>query len=846
MNPIHTLLHSLQALDRRAEWWRRRPLFSLLAGLISGVLVAISTTLSPALIGCVLLATVAAGWPWPYPHLRGCYRLLLTGLILSHASLSWQQRALPPNHIAHLLPSLVRQRIQIEGELDRPVDARHNRQYIFVRLQRLSGPNGWQSVSGRVRLKLHATGVDLLPGDRIRIEQLRLYPVRNYENPGRFDFRAHMHRQGIYAVGGVSRLKRLHLLERPPQWRLDRRFAQWRQDLFKHIQTNLKPPADAVLAATVLGQRGALTPDIEEAFRAAGLAHLLVVSGLHVGFVVLASLISLRTLGRYLRSWAPRAWVPAWRPTPTAALLSMTPLLFYCSLVGWKVSTTRAAIMAGSYLLALAVSRQQAPLQAVSLAAVIVLLLDPAALTTLGFQLSFVAVASILLAFQRFSPQRVPGWRRPLYSGALATIAAFIGTLPLLASAFHTIPIYSPLTNLILLPLISFLVPAGLIALLLTSLWPTAASIAWAPLEPLLNGLAAVAQAIAARPEALYHTAAPPFAISLGYYGLLLSVLLMSRERGRHRWRRLTFSLCTLLILGGVGWEYLTSRPNQLRITFLDVGTGDAILIQTPEGHNLLVDGGGTYNGQFDIGARVVAPVLWAYHIGRFDLMALTHMHPNHARGLASLFRLFGAQHLLTNGSPIYSDYLQDMIALATRRGTRLHTASTGPRYWQWGRLQLTILAPPSHASPHPWQPPTENDRSLVLRLQYGKFRFLLTGDIQHATEQWLTAHMGDLRADVLHVPHHGSRTSTHPGFIQRVQPEAAIITAGAGNPYGHPHPRVLATLDRYNVRVFRTDRHGAITITSDGTGYQIDTFVPTNPSVAPRPVRIPPPFSPE
>ncbi|PON12611.1 hypothetical protein C2W62_38700 [Candidatus Entotheonella serta] len=169
----------------------------------------------------------------------------------------------------------------------------------------------------------------LLPGDRIRVEKLRLHPVRNFQNPGRFDFRTHMHRQGIYAVGGISRPERVRLLERPQHWRLDRLFAQWRQDLLQHIRDHLSSPADAVLAAIVLGQHGALTPDIERDFRAAGLAHLLVVSRLHVGFIVLASFVSLRTLLRYLRSWAPRSWLPAWRPTPTAALLSMTPLLFY-------------------------------------------------------------------------------------------------------------------------------------------------------------------------------------------------------------------------------------------------------------------------------------------------------------------------------------------------------------------------------------------------------------------------------------------------------------------------------------------------------------------------------------
>jgi competence protein ComEC len=235
----------------------------------------------------------------------------------------------------------------------------------------------------------------------------------------------------------------------------------------------------------------------------------------------------------------------------------------------------------------------------------------------------------------------------------------------------------------------------------------------------------------------------------------------------------------------------------------------------------------------------VVAPVLWQRFIRRLDLMAMTHTHSNHARGLVSLLRLFPSPHVLTNGSPFNTDYLREFRTLCTSRGTQLHTAQTGPRHWQWGDVQLTVLAPPGATHPHltTWQPPTENDRSLVIRLQYGATRILLTGDIGHATERWLMTHVDDLRADILQIAHHGSRTSTLSAFVERVQPQVGIISTGAGNPYGHPHPQVLATLQQHNVRLFRTDHHGAITITTDGTSYDIAPYRPDHP---PLPIRIP------
>ena len=354
-------------------------------------------------------------------------------------------------------------------------------------------------------------------------------------------------------------------------------------------------------------------------------------------------------------------------------------------------------------------------------------------------------------------------------------------------------------------------------------LWPALAPWVFAPLAVLLSGLHALVQGVAALPGAQIHVAAPSALMLIAYYGLLGRVLSASRRRSCRLWA----GVWSVLLLAGIAWQYIEARPQHLRITFLDVGTGDAILVQAPGNHTLLIDGGGTYDGRFDIGTNVVAPVLWQRYIRRFDLMALTHMHPNHARGLERLFQRFPTRHLLTNGSPLQGGYLQELATTAAQRGTPIHTAQTGPRQWQWGQLQLTVLSPPAALPGRDpdWQPPTENDRSLVLRLQYGAFRILLTGDIQHATERWLLTQDIDLQADILQVPHHGSRTSTSPAFVQRVQPQVGIISAGAGNPYGHPHARVLDVLEKQHVRVFRTDRHGAVTIISDGTSYRVRPF---------------------
>jgi competence protein ComEC len=755
------------------------------------------------------------------------------GLLLTHLCAVWQGRAVPLDHIADLPATHSSQPLTVEGVLDRPIESQGNRQRLYLRVQRYEGPQGWQQASGLVRLSVYTDSLTFLPGDRLRVSRLRLRAVRGFQNPGAFDFQRFMQRQGITTVGSVSDPRRISLQQRPPGFFLPRLMEQWRQQLHAHIRTTLVPPYDGMFLAMILGHRGQLTPAVEEVFRRTGTTHLLVVSGLNVGFIAWTFLLLWRTCLREVRCRLPRAWLPGWRPTPLARILLLPPLLLYWALVGWQVSVTRAALMLGSAILALALGRPQEIWQALLLAAALILLLDPTALFMPGFQLSFVAVASLLLASRLTVPAPPAAsigqrWRHRLTGYVILSSAAFFGTLPILASLFHTISLWSIPANLLLVPLAGMLVPAGVLALALVSLWPGLSAVVLSPFALALRWMLQLTAALADLPGAQLYVPAPSWGMLLGYYGSL-GVLLWRPRRGR----LLAISTCAAVFIVALSWQYLETRTRQLRVTFLDVGSGDAIFVQTPGNHTLLIDGGGSHDGHFDIGRQVIAPFLWDRYVRRFDLLALTHPEANHARGLVSVLQLFPTIHLLTNGTPLTAPYLSDLRTADRRWGTQAHTALDGQREWQWERLRLTVLAPPSREEQRqtPWQPPTENDRSLVLRLQYGSVRLLCTGDIQHFTERWLLAHRRDLRADILQIPHHGSKTSTLPAFVQHVRPQVAVISLGAGNTYGHPHPHVLGVLSTQGVPVFRTDRHGAVTITSDGTQFQVVPFRPYRPA---------------
>ena len=824
---------AVQRLEGCAAGVRERPLLCVAAGLLGGS--ALNATIGlpvPWLAG--LLSAIGLGLlpRWPCADAQRCCRLAFLGLALTFLHLGWLGLPLSPDHVSHKLPDRPERR-HVEGVIDRAVESRGDRQLVYLRLRRLQRlEQPWESVSGVIRISVHAGSLPYQPGDVIRVSRLRLHRPRTAGNPGAFDFRGLMQRRGIHAVGGVTKSERLQLLRRADGFGLARAMERWRQRLRAEVSNHLSGPYDAVFLAIVLGHKGALPADVQADFRAAGVAHLLVVSGLHVGFVAAATLFGWRQPLRTVRSRLPRAWLPGWRPTPLAAMLSLPLVLLYGSLVGWRVPTLRAALMIGSYLLALCIERRSDARYALVLAAVLIVLVDPWAFADVGFRLSFAAVAAILLATAAvLKPYQTPPdmgqrMRRYLLTYVTASAAAYLGTLPILMQAFHTVPTFGVLANLLLLPLAGLLVPAGMLTLGLLVLWPTAASAVFSVLAYPLSWLVSLTALVADLPNAQFHLASPSALMIAAYYGALASFVFAGR------WpKRLAYAgACALMLMLSTGWQILEARSDRLRVTFLDVGTGDAILVQAPGNHNLLIDGGGTYDGRFDVGARVVAPVLWDRHIRRLDLVALTHPHPNHARGLVSVLRLLPTEHLLTNGTPLRHDYLSDLLTAGERWNTRHHTALSGTREWRWGDLRLTVLSPPSVAEQArmPWNPKSENDRSLVMLLQYGGVRILLTGDIQHATEHWLAArYRDDLRADVMHIPHHGSKTSPLPDFVRHVRPRDGIISLGAGNPYGHPHPRVLNTLSEQHVRVWRTDVHGAVTVSTDGSTYEILTHHP-------------------
>ncbi|NCT84749.1 MAG: DNA internalization-related competence protein ComEC/Rec2 [Comamonadaceae bacterium] len=606
----------------------------------------------------------------------------------------------------------------------------------------------------------------LTAGERWRFTA-RLKRAHGLANPGGFDAELWLFEQGLRASGVVRAAQRL---QAAPWWELDAA----RQRLRRAIQAHVADPGMAgVLAALSLGDQNAIERADWALFRDTGVAHLLSVSGLHVT----------------LFAWLAAAAVgPLWRrsgrlclrlPAPMAARwLGVAAALGYALFSGLGVPAQRTVLMLAAV----------AGLQSVGLrwpwplvllgAAVVVTAVDPWALMQPGFWLSFGAVGLLMAA----GGEPAAGWRARLKAALRTQAIATVGLAPLSLICFAQLSAVGLLANLLAIPLISFVItPLALLGGLAPPLWTLAA---W-----LVQGLLAWLKLLLALPGAVWWLpAAPVWAQGLALLGAVLMVL-------RLPWRlRGAGLLMTLPLL----WPAVP-RPAQGEFELLaaDIGQGNAVLVRT-RGHALLFDAGPTYAPGADAGERVLLPLLRSLGIRRLDLLLLSHRDGDHVGGAATLLQALAVSELRSSLEPGHA-------LLKAGPPARRCEAGQG---WTWDGVRFELLHPlPAHyaAGLKP------NDLSCVLRITAASGRrALLAGDLEAGQERGLVEREADLRADLLLVPHHGSKTSSSAELLDAVRPAVGLVQAGYRSRFGHPAPAVLARYQAAGIAVLASPSCGA------------------------------------
>jgi competence protein ComEC len=562
----------------------------------------------------------------------------------------------------------------------------------------------------------------------------------------------------------------------------------------------------AVVAAVLIGDRAGLSADVRQRLQIAGTYHVIVISGGHVALLVALCVFVVRL---------------AIRPPRASAIVALVMVLAYGAVVTGGPSVTRAVLGACVYLtlgLAGVVPRAR---HVLALVALVVTVVDPVTVLDIGAWLSFGATLGIVLDAGRCARwlsaplQRMPVAPRAIATGLAGLLAATLCVeavlLPVTASAFGRISLAGLGLNFVAVPAMAVAQGAGLATAIFSGWWAEAARCAGYVAHVAVRVLVGSADLVRVAPWVSWRV--PPSGVIwvMAYYGGLALAL----HAGRRRGVRLAGAAAALLACGIIttGPAVGRARPQVgwLRMTMLDVGQGDAIAVQFPGGHSLLVDAGGT-SDSFDIGSRVVTPALWALGVRRLDWLAVTHPDLDHIGGARSVAADLAPREIW-EGVPVP----------ANREWQRLRAAAR-VRGMVWRRLQagdsldvdgtrIEVLHPPVPD----WERQTpRNDDSLVLEVTYGDVELLLTGDVGHEFEDH--PDLGPLRPlRILKVAHHGSATSSAAAFLGAFRPELALVSAGEANPFGHPVPRVLARLAAVGAEVFRTDRDGAIAVETDG-----------------------------
>tara|TARA_Y100000034_G_scaffold21881_1_gene25198 strand:- start:52516 stop:54846 length:2331 start_codon:yes stop_codon:yes gene_type:complete len=638
------------------------------------------------------------------------------------------------------------------------------------------------------------THQDISVGMRIAVRG-QFHIIQGPRNPGEFDFKFFYGKKGVFGRCYLEDGEKVEILES------NINFIQRTQNSIRNLFYNKIGDGFGLLTALILGDKSSVDPEVREDFTDTGVIHILAVSGLHVGYV----LIILMVIANLFR--LPWGW---------DRLLIILGLFFFCLLTGGKPSVIRASLMAGIYILTPIVNRQGNLWNTVFFSAFLILLYDPLYIIDLGFVFSYTAVLSIITfydLFQKILPEhlRVKAIKsKPvqfIYGLFLVSLSAQIGTLPITAYYFDRIPIISLIANVIIVPIVGILVAVGFSILFL----------GWVPFIGDLIGQSAwfitkvitwLADIFSGVPFAFIETHGISLFWILMYFFLLITILFLLMPKFRK------YSLIGgLTIIAMMTWKIGASWAF-LDVIYLDVGQGDAILVRTPENKTLLIDGGQRF-GKRDYGTQVVNPVFNHLGIQGINWLVMTHPHSDHIGGLISVTQSFKVDTTFDTYLDYESWTYRQLRQQLDEQNTVLIRPSPGDLRNIEQNVKMAFFAPDSNFTR---ENRIVNNSSIVMKLIYGKTSFLFTGDMELDGEYELGRYENALNAKVLKVGHHGSKTSSSAQFIEKVKPEIAIVSVGYKNKFRHPSNDVLERLNQYAKQIHRTDQSGALWLRSNGT----------------------------
>ncbi len=725
--------------------------------------------------------------------------------------------------------------VELYGVIVAPVRQTPDGMILLVEANKLISQGTPQLIHGRIRLTWRQPEGTLVYGNHVSVTT-RLREPYGTLNPGGFHYGNYLKQKGIHAVATVSGPQAILVQPSKTFFIGEAVFGlidRWRQAIHHAATASLSNPALGLFLGMVLGEQSYIEQDIRDAFMASGTVHILSISGSHLGLLALVVFATVKwSIRRLPTSWLERASVYI-TATQCSVLVTLPIVTFYMLLAGAEMATVRSWIMIVVCCLGLWFGRERNLITALAVAALLMVLPHPEAIHDISFQLSYLSVAAIgmvLIGRKKEDPETsgshmaggyaTSSWRSRMWENTklawLMTLAVSLTTLPLVAFYFHQIPWLGLVTNMVIVPSVGIVViPVGLIA----AVGMLLSGAETLPLEFLnqwiFDVFAQIVVGLSHVPGAEWHVASPHI-VSIVLFWSVLAGLMLLRHRPIAQW-----SCATILMAILVWWAWsprINWEPGMLRVTFLDVGQGDAAVLELPDGQTVLIDGGPAYR-RLDMGRAVIGPYLWNRGIHRIDYVIATHPQWDHVGGLPWVLKTFDVGEYWSNGVARSRAFYKRLLIAVDVADLDEQVGVAGSEIIESGPCSLSVLSPSVRENSLKLVSTQEvsgkdlNNRSLVTRLDCGQHSLLFTADAEREVLEELQHLSHGHSATIVKVPHHGAKSSLQDEWINQIKAEAMVVSVGSHNRYGHPAKEVVAAYAHRGLPLYRTDQDGAIII---------------------------------
>ena len=548
-----------------------------------------------------------------------------------------------------------------------------------------------------------------------------------------------------------------------------------------------------LLLAILLGDKDKLSEDIQESFKTSNLSHMLAVSGAHVSYIILGLTYVLQNsiIGK-----------------KNGKIVCIIFLLAFMAITNFTPSVTRACIMAILTLFSSIIYRKSDVYTNISVAALITLIFNPYSLLDLGFQLSYGGTIGIIIFIKRIqekkSNSKVINYIKQM---ALVSIYANIIIIPIMMYHFNTVSFTFIISNIMASPILEIIVITGFLFIITSITVKPLTRLIAIFIKPILSILIKISQICSKLPFSNILVVTPYMFNVISYYAIILYCI---KSKKNNKCKIIICLLIVLILINFIIYIF----PQKLRIFFIDVGQGDSTLIITPDKKTVLIDGGGS--DSFDVGEKVLLPYLLDRRILKIDYVLISHFDTDHCGGILTIMEKVKVKNIIISEQAEHSENYERFKKLMIHKKIRLIEVKKGDKIKIGRYSEFKILFPTSRLlSENPL-----NNNSIVAQFNYNNFKMLFTGDIEKLAEQQiLKTEKAEIRADILKVAHHGSKTSSIPEFIKAVRPKIALIGVGKNNTFGHPNQQTIKNLENIKCRIYRTDLQGEIIIKIDQKG---------------------------